>query len=345
MQRSARVLVIDDEIVVLALIQAHLESEGYVVETAEDGVAGLEQARRLLPDAIICDIVMPRLDGFRLLAELRKDERTAAIPVALLTGLSGEIGRTRAAGAGADAVLIKPVARAELLAAVRSLVAGRSAAPAVIAQAPRSANATAAAVSGRVEQRHVALLLCEIRNYADVAATLSAGELAEMLNGHRARVCEAVVQHDGWIARSNDEPLAAVFESPPQVRPDYAGRAAEAAMRIVRDARSVDARGNLSLVPGIALHLGEAVLNGVASVGAGNENGQVTVGGGAMVVAQELLRCGRQAHWAIAASTALVRAAGAAIDADRGAAARFAVDGQTMEMLEITGSAKVSLRR
>ncbi len=335
MQRNARVLVIDDEIVVLALIRAHLESEGYTVETAEDGVAGLEQARRLLPDAIICDIVMPRLDGFRLLAELRKDERTAAIPVALLTGLSGESGRQRAAAAGADAVLIKPLDRTELLAAARSLVTGRSAASQPVAGAPLRV-AEPPAVSGRSERRHVALLLCENRDEAAVAA----------LEEYRTHIGNVVLQYDGRIANAGEWPLVATFESPADVLPDYAGRAARAAVHMLDGAHDIDAGGvrrpsnqrGQSPRFGIALHLGEVTIHESRAGRAGDRAARMTVGGDAMAVALELLQHGREMRWPIAASAALVRAAGHTISVEPGAKGRFVADGRIMEALRITGS-------
>ncbi|MGH8600850.1 MAG: response regulator [Burkholderiales bacterium] len=340
MQRNARVLVIDDEIVVLALIRAHLESDGYMVDTAEDGVAGLEQARRMLPDAIICDVVMPRLDGFRVLAELRRDERTAAIPVALLTGLSGDTGRQRAAAAGADAVLIKPLDRGELLAAARSLVTGRSAASQTRTEAPlRVAEPAPATVSGRSERRHVALLVCENRNDA------AHGNPAATLDEYRVPIGNAVLLYGGRIANPGESPLVAMFESPAKKLPDYAGRAARAALRIFDDARDVNAngmrnpdhRGQLPAL-GIALHLGEVVIHESTAGRAGDLAARMTVGGDAMAVARELLQHGREMRWPIAASAALVRAAGNAVNIEPGSAARFVADGRIMEALRITDS-------
>lgn len=348
MQRNARVLVIDDEIVVLALIRAHLESEGYMVDTAEDGVAGLEQARRVLPDAIVCDIVMPRLDGFRLLAELRKDERTAAIPVALLTGLSGDSGRQRAAAAGADAVLIKPLDRTELLAAVRSLVTGRSAAAQTLSGAPlRVAEPAPAAAAGRGERRHVALLLCESRDDLAVAAARSYGNPAAALDEYRVHIRRAVVQYDGRIADPGELPLLATFESPAEVLPDYAGRAARAAARILEGARDIDAdgmrsptdrRGQLPAL-GIALHLGEVMIHESTAGRAGDHAARMMVSGDAVAIALELLQHGREMRWPIAASAALVRAAGNAVNVEPGVKGRFVADGRIMEALRVTGSA------
>jgi CheY-like chemotaxis protein len=339
MQRNARVLVIDDEIVVLALIRAHLESEGYTVETAEDGMAGLELARRLLPVAILCDIVMPRLDGFRLLAELRKNERTAVIPVALLTGLSGESGRQRAAAAGADAVLIKPLDRTELLAAARSLVTGRSAASQAWSGAPlQVAEPAPAAVSGHGERHHVALLLCETRDDAVVSS-------AAALEEYRAPIGNAVLQYDGRITNAGEWPLVATFESPAEMLPDYAGRAARAAVRILDGVHDIDSdgmrppsgRSGQSLRLGIALHLGEVTLHESTAGRAGDRAARMTVSGDAMAVALELLQHGREMRWPIAASAALVRAAGNIVNVEPGAKGRFVADGRIMEALRITG--------
>jgi CheY-like chemotaxis protein len=350
LQRSARVLVIDDEIVVLALIRAHLEAEGYVVETAEDGMTGLEQARRLLPDAIICDVVMPRLDGFRLLAELRRDPRTAAIPVALLTGLSGDTGRQRAAAAGAEAVLIKPLDRGQLLAAVHALVGGRGAASGSDGQAPQREPDAPPAASARVARRHAALLLCENRGSGGVGEF---GGPAAALDTQRARIYDAVLQYDGRIANTGDSLLVAMFESPPKTLPDYAGRAVGAALQIMQDTSATNTNGIFGFsgrdgkapALGIALHLGEVAVGEPAAGSIGGRGGGAALTGDTMTVALELLRHGREMRWPIAASAALARAAGKRVDVDNGAAVHFVVDGRAIDALPVTGNTKTQSER
>jgi CheY-like chemotaxis protein len=82
----AKILVVDDEKDALTAIEAVLSSEGHEIILAEDGVRALESVSTHPPDVIVCDIEMPKLKGFDVLAELRKDPVTSKIPIIFLTG-------------------------------------------------------------------------------------------------------------------------------------------------------------------------------------------------------------------------------------------------------------------
>ena len=90
------------------------------VETAPDGHAALEFIQRSLPDLVITDVMMPRLDGFGLVQRLRADARTSTLPIILLSARAGEEARVEGLQAGADDYLIKPFSARELLARVES---------------------------------------------------------------------------------------------------------------------------------------------------------------------------------------------------------------------------------
>jgi signal transduction histidine kinase len=90
----------------------------YEVEAVADGQEAIEAARREAPDLVLADVMMPRLDGFGLLHELRADERTRALPVILLSARAGEEARIEGLKAGADSYLVKPFSARELLAVV-----------------------------------------------------------------------------------------------------------------------------------------------------------------------------------------------------------------------------------
>jgi signal transduction histidine kinase len=97
-----------------------LLSQRYNVEAAPDGAAALESARRQPPDLVLADVMMPQLDGFGLLRELRADTKTRTIPVILLSARAGEEARVEGLGQGADDYLVKPFSARELLARVDS---------------------------------------------------------------------------------------------------------------------------------------------------------------------------------------------------------------------------------
>ncbi|MES1245209.1 MAG: ATP-binding protein [Acidobacteriota bacterium] len=93
---------------------------GYEVEAVTDGVSALRAARERLPDLVLTDVMMPGLDGFELLRELRSDPRTREVPVILLSARAGEESRLEGLAAGADDYLIKPFSAKEVLARVQS---------------------------------------------------------------------------------------------------------------------------------------------------------------------------------------------------------------------------------
>jgi signal transduction histidine kinase/CheY-like chemotaxis protein len=120
LERGGRVLVVEDDRRSADLVRVYLEGVGYAVSVARDGVEGLELARQLNPRAVILDILLPGLSGWELLARLKGDPATAAIPVVIASMLD-----ERGAGfaLGAAGYLVKPIGRDELLEALDRCVA------------------------------------------------------------------------------------------------------------------------------------------------------------------------------------------------------------------------------
>lgn len=119
------VLVVDDEEVIRANVRRLLELEGYAVLTATGGHQGLQLAREHRPALVVCDLVMPDLDGYGVLKGLRADAGTADIPFVLLTASAGEGERDVALRAGAAYYVTKPFDLKQLLHAVRRALGSR----------------------------------------------------------------------------------------------------------------------------------------------------------------------------------------------------------------------------
>ncbi len=117
----ADILVVDDNADMRDYV-SRLLAQHYVVRTAGDGAEALEAARRRVPDLVLTDVMMPRMDGFELLRALRDEPGTAAVPVIVLSARSGEEATVEGLEAGADDYLAKPFAARELLARVRANV-------------------------------------------------------------------------------------------------------------------------------------------------------------------------------------------------------------------------------
>lgn len=118
----ARILVIDDDPAISELVAVNLEMAGYDVCQAEDGIKGQALALQIQPDLIMLDLMLPRVDGFTVCQRLRRDERTAEIPVLMLTALSQTQDKVQGFNAGADDYLTKPFEVEEMLARIRALL-------------------------------------------------------------------------------------------------------------------------------------------------------------------------------------------------------------------------------
>ncbi|MDT5176908.1 MAG: hypothetical protein QOJ95_1106, partial [Mycobacterium sp.] len=117
-----RVLVADDNADMREYLTNLLRTAGYLVSAVTDGRQALDAIRGQLPDLVISDVMMPDLDGLQLVAALRNDQRTAALPVLLLSARAGQEASIEGLQAGADDYLVKPFAAADLLARVRANV-------------------------------------------------------------------------------------------------------------------------------------------------------------------------------------------------------------------------------
>ena len=114
-----RILIVEDEPDLLASLARALREEGYAVDTAADGEDGLFNAQSIDYDALVLDVMLPRIDGWEVLKRLRKTKRT---PVLMLTARDASRDRVRGLDSGADDYVVKPFDLGELLARLRALI-------------------------------------------------------------------------------------------------------------------------------------------------------------------------------------------------------------------------------
>lgn len=125
---SVRVLLVEDDRFLRRAAEAMLRKHGYDVRVAADGAEGLQAALDDPPDVVLLDLIMPRMQGFDVLAALRADARTAQLPVIVLSNLGQDSDVERAIGAGATAYFVKSnTSLASLVTRVRDVLAGRAA--------------------------------------------------------------------------------------------------------------------------------------------------------------------------------------------------------------------------
>lgn len=114
-----RILVVDDEAPIAEILRFNLEREGYEVDVAFDGEEAVDKARRTLPNLVILDIMLPKLDGFSVCREIRT---FSAVPILMLTAKEAEVDKVLGLELGADDYVTKPFSPRELLARVRAIL-------------------------------------------------------------------------------------------------------------------------------------------------------------------------------------------------------------------------------
>ena len=120
------VMIVDDSLTVRKVTSRVLAREGYEVAAARDGVEALEQMQDLVPDALLVDVEMPRMDGFELTRRVRADARLAHLPIIMITSRNADKHLGHAKEAGVDAFLGKPYAEADLVARLAELIKART---------------------------------------------------------------------------------------------------------------------------------------------------------------------------------------------------------------------------
>lgn len=120
-----RILIIDDEQTNVALIESALRDLDAEFLVASDGEEGIALAKKELPDVIICDVMMPKMDGYKVCGMLKSDKRFAEIPVVILSSRAGEDDREIAREVGADVYMVKPFDQDELNRNVKQLLVNK----------------------------------------------------------------------------------------------------------------------------------------------------------------------------------------------------------------------------
>jgi two-component system OmpR family response regulator len=120
---SGRVLLIEDEVSIAEAIHFLLTRDGWEVVVYPQGTGAIEKLAEVAPDLVILDVMLPGRSGFDILADLRANPTTTALPVIMLTAKGQEADRAAAEKAGVSRFMTKPFANAEIRAAVRDLLA------------------------------------------------------------------------------------------------------------------------------------------------------------------------------------------------------------------------------
>ena len=337
-EAARRVLVIEDDSNIRNNIMLMLKVEHYVVSGAENGRVGLEMANSAPPDLILCDIMMPELDGFAVLEALRAEPRLADIPFVFLTALDDRSSMRRGMNLGADDYLAKPFTRDELLEAVSSRLKKHEALTQALTArlVPRQDRLTETfrdKISGRDSAVSLELtdpinitgkiadatvLFSDIRNFTTYSERLNSGEIADLLNAYLQIACEPIIGCGGRVIKFIGDGVMAFFEREPgsdsgihAQRALRAGLAMQLAALRFRDwiKSRHPSRGLPEFAVGVGIHTGEVLLCNVGAPG----QSEPTVIGDAVNIASRLEGQTKELGWAVVASQATVAAAGPAV--------------------------------
>lgn len=176
-KENKQLLLIDDDPNLILLVRDYLEFRGYEVKTAENGRDALEILSRHVPNLIICDVMMPEMDGYELVEQIRQDSRTNWIPVLFLSAKGQTQDRVKGLNTGADIYMVKPFEPEELVAQVESS----------LRQANRLIRHRGSSQNGETGDRlqvpdNIGLTKTETKVVQLVAQGLANREIAEQLN-------------------------------------------------------------------------------------------------------------------------------------------------------------------
>ncbi len=127
MSGKKRILVVDDEPDIVMIVKKNLEKEGFDVEVAYDGAEGLSKVKSNPPDAIVLDVMMPEMDGYKVCSILKSDDKYSGIPIVLLTAVASHVTSTRYShydgmSMEADDYLPKPASPEQITESVKRLL-------------------------------------------------------------------------------------------------------------------------------------------------------------------------------------------------------------------------------
>jgi len=250
----AKILLVDDDELLLLSLKTLLQTTGYEVITALDGLQGLQAALQHTPDLIILDVRMPVLDGFGMLAALRANADTRTIPCVVLTALDDRECLDNALRHGADGLLLKPVrvealmqaiaGRLEVLSARKHL--GIKAVPGLLSAGTRTRSdeeeldAVLNESSARApfkEPREVSVLFSDVRNFSRLSELLPPNDVADVLQCYYDRAAKVVRRQGGMLVRIIGDAMLVAFESADGQGGEHAVNAIRAGLLLQETAR------------------------------------------------------------------------------------------------------------
>ena len=292
MRTPPRILVVDDNPSNVDILRARLSTHGYEILTAADGEEALAAVREHLPDLILLDVMMPKLDGIEVCRRLRADASLPFIPIVLVTAKSDPKDVVAALEAGGDEYLTKPVDQAALLARVKSMLRIKALQDTVqewnrtleqrvteqLQQLERlgrlkrffSPQLAELILAGGAEdplkshRREIIVVFLDLRGFTAFAETAEPEEIMSVLREYHAEMGQMILAHEGTLERFAGDGMMVFFNDPVQV-PDPAARAVRMIVAMRERLAELIVKWRKR---GFELDFGAGIAQGYATIGA-----------------------------------------------------------------------------
>jgi serine/threonine-protein kinase PpkA len=329
-----KILLIDDDESILLALSRVLTVSGFEVVSAPGGVPGLEMTTSAKPDAVVCDVNMPDMDGFEVLQRVRADPDTVSLPFILLTSADERENVRKAMQMGADDFISKPFKRQELIDAVNQVFEKRARLTEIFSSHVLSQTGELRdRYQGRAERDQLkqpdesafknqtgrlimqTVLFTDIRSFTRISERLPATQVAEFLTAYLREACQPVLANGGRVMKFMGDGMMAVFgyDAPNDVQAHAAAglRAALGILKVAREFRGwLNSRFEMAELPefnvGVGVHTGEVMFFRLAVGGVGD----LTPVGDTVNVASRLEAKCKELRWPIVASSTTLEAAG-----------------------------------
>jgi len=286
-----KILIVDDEPFNLDLLEQELGDQGYAIERAVDGEEALQKVESFLPDVILLDYMMPRMNGLEVVKRLRQDERHKSLPVILVTAKGSQEDKIRGLDAGADDYVVKPFDSFELLARVRSMLRikqlhdaldewNRTLEGKVIKQvaeierisrlkrylSPQVAETLLQSEESALFKNHrreITVVFLDLRGFTAFSDSAEPEEVMELLRGYHAAMGQIIFKFEGTLERFAGDGIM-IFFNDPIACDDHTERAAQMAVEMRAKAQELRAGW---LKRGFDLDLGVGLAASYATLG------------------------------------------------------------------------------
>lgn len=248
---NSSILVVDDNLDLRTYVSTILRKQGgYQVYTARNGKQGFDTAKKLSPDLIVTDLMMPQLSGLEMIGLIRKDEKLKGTPIVLLTAKTDEETRITSTEHGADAYLAKPFNDRELLAEVRNLLALKANERRVVElntyltesvlkrflppEMVKKAAAGNLVLDLRPEPHLITILFSDIVGFTQLANTMRSRGIAQLLNTYLETMIRDVFNNGGTVDKFMGDAILAIFGAPKKINPNKQVQCAIATARAMQ---------------------------------------------------------------------------------------------------------------